>query len=89
MNSYVWYAYERILNRKISGMKQKIILSMTNVVVTVLACYIEFNINSFLSGIILCLVYGAVLCWLTKKKFRVFNDYNHNVVCAIVIVPSH
>lgn len=67
-NCFAWYVFEKILNTKISSVKQKIILIVTNVIITILSTYVEFYINSFLSGIILCLSFGAALGLLTKRK---------------------
>ena len=68
MNCYAFYAFDKILNIKNKNVKEITIILVFNIVITILGTYIEFYINSFLSMIIVWLLYGSILGIVRKNK---------------------
>ncbi len=90
INIYVYYSFNKISNIKSNNMKIKIINLVCNIVLTCICAYIEFYINSFLSIIIICLLYGCTLGKITKKQigYSVVTTILSYAICEICLVSS-
>lgn len=90
MNIYVYYSFNRISNLKTYNKKWNIITLACNIVITILCTYIEFYINSFLSMIIICLLYGSILGIITKKQigYSLAATIISYALCAVCLVLS-
>lgn len=90
MNIYVYYSFNRISNFKTYYKKWNIIILACNIVITILCTYIEFYINSFLSMIIICLLYGSILGIITKKQigYSLVATIISYAICSVCLVLS-
>lgn len=68
MNNWVYYVFIKITNKKALKINKFLILFIFNVILTFTCTYIEFYLDSFLSVIILCVLYAVILSKLTKEK---------------------
>lgn len=90
MNIYAYYSFKKISNIKTDNIKRKIIVLVSNIVITIICTYLEFFINSFLSLIIVCLLYGSILGIVTKNKigYSVVITLISYAICTICLVAS-
>ena len=68
INLYTLYVFKRVLNLKGTSKSLKGLLFGTSIAVTLLATYVEYNINTFISGIIPYLIYGVILSLLIRRE---------------------
>lgn len=68
MNNWVYYVFVKITNKKPLKINNFLILFIFNVILTFTCTYIEFYLDSFLSVIILCVLYAVILSKLTREK---------------------
>ncbi len=90
INIYVYYSFNKISNVKSNNMKIKIINLICNIVLTSICTYIEFYINSFLSIIIICLLYGCILGIIVEKQigYSVVMTILSYAICELCLVSS-
>ena len=90
INIYVYYSFNRISNIKDNNMKIRIANLLFTIILTILCTYIEFYINSFLSIIIMCLLYGSILGIITIKPigYSVVTTIVSYAICEICLVSS-
>ncbi len=90
INIYVYYSFNRIANIKSNNMRTRIANLVCTVILTILCTYIEFYINSFLSIIIICLLYGSILGFITTKPigYSVVTTILSYAICEICLVSS-
>ncbi len=90
INIYVYYSFNRISNIKNNNMKITIINLVCNIMLTFICTYIEFYINSFLSIIIICLLYGGILGIMTRKPivYSIVTTIISYAICEICLVSS-
>ena len=65
---YTYYCYKKISNLKKNDLKILIKVFMISIFLAFICSYIKFFINSFLSTIIFCFLYGCILGVITKSK---------------------
>lgn len=67
-NCYVYYCYKKILNLTNINLKNDAIILGVNLLLVIFKTYIEFHVNSFISSVVNCLIYGIVIGMFTKRK---------------------
>lgn len=90
INFFVYYSFNKISNVKKININKTIIVLVLNILLTVLCTFIEFYINSLLSTIIMCILYGTILGIISKNKigYSVVTSMISYAICAIFQVIS-
>ena len=88
-NIYAFYSFKKMSNIKINKVITEIIILLTNITVTILCTYIEFYINTLLSLLIMCLLYGCIIGIATKNKIgytlvSMIISYAICVICQVI-----
>ena len=87
---YSYYCFIKMLNVKKQNSVHIIIIVLTSFILGAFCTYIKFFINSFLSVIILCFLYGIILGVITKSKigYSLIITFISYAICTICQVTS-
>ncbi len=90
LNLYTYICFKKISNNKDKNYFRLILVFILCLLLSIICTYIEFNINSFISVVLVCFLYGSIIGFINKNKigYSIVITIISYAICSIFYVLS-